>query len=471
MTAKNTKSRLGFETLESREMMSVTNPWFRGNLWVIPTDNSATSVRVTQSDGYVVVTETTTGRFWRESLSRVGRVEFQGGAGNDRFINAIPTMPVNAFGFGGNDHLEGYSAADYLNGGEGKDTLLGFAGHDTLYGGSGNDQLNGGAGNDTLRGQGGDDVLVAIDGALGDTNDGGFGGFDTIWVDGGSGTTDVVDNQEAADKYQIVNDFANGADRTLNRDRIADPLARADATYRTFSNRPLFSSSGPRVSDIEQGTEGDCWLLAELGAICIDSPRTIRQRVVDFNDGTYGVRLGNSFYRVDNDLPTLFGSSTTMAYASLGAENSMWVAIIEKAYASYRTGLNTYASLNNGWSSEAAAAFGATNTGEVAIDDHFSATSLANTILTHWNNYEAVTVGFTDNRYGKYLPYGLVNNHMYTVTAIQMDGGVVTSITLRNPWGVDTDLGTSDGSDNGYVTVTPAQLFYLSGAVNWGRVA
>ena len=61
-------------------------------------------------------------------------------------------------------------------------------------------------------------------------------------------------------------------------------------------------------------------------------------------------------YRVDNDL-AVTGSSTTPAYAKLGAQNSMWVAVIEKAFAHYRTGSNNFASIEGGWSVEINRAF------------------------------------------------------------------------------------------------------------------
>ena len=64
-----------------------------------------------------------------------------------------------------------------------------------------------------------------------------------------------------------------------------------------------------------------------------DNPHAIRQHVADFGDGTYGVHLGNNFYRVDNDLPVASASATSPAYAGLGREGSMWAAVIEKAYA------------------------------------------------------------------------------------------------------------------------------------------
>ena len=106
------------------------------------------------------------------------------------------------------------------------------------------------------------------------------------------------------------------------------------------------------MTDVVQGNLGDCYFLAGLAAVADDTPHAIRQSVVDFHDGTYGVRFGNNFYRVDSDLPVASSTSRTPSYAKLGANNSMWVAIMEKAFAHYRKGSNSYASIESGWSVE-----------------------------------------------------------------------------------------------------------------------
>ena len=114
---------------------------------------------------------------------------------------------------------------------------------------------------------------------------------------------------------------------------IADPAVVIGAwhTYRNFSGNPLFSSVGPQATDVNQGDVGDCYFLAGLAAIAEDRTEVIRQRVVDFDDGTYGVRLRNSFYRVDGDLPVSIFESTDPVYARLGRDDSIWVAITSTA--------------------------------------------------------------------------------------------------------------------------------------------
>ena len=118
-------------------------------------------------------------------------------------------------------------------------------------------------------------------------------------------------------------------------------------------------------------------------------------------------------------------------------------------------------------------AFGAPSTGHRYFSSYANATALANDIGQHWMNYDAVSIGFVDGRYGRYLPYGLINTHMYTLAWVNYDGsGNVASLVLRNPWGFDTDSssGPLDGYNDGYVTVTRDQLWSLVGAVDWGHV-
>jgi hypothetical protein len=374
-------------------------------------------------------------------------------------------------GGAGADTLVGYGGTDMMWGEDGDDLLLGGAGNDQLMGGFGSDRLIGHAGTDKFWGEAGNDVVISIDAALGEYVDGGAG-VDTLWVDRVGSSRDGVAGLMAEDMLQEVSSFANGADRTLDGDRIADPLPLAGQAYKTFANNPLFSSAGPQMTDIRQGELGDCWALAAFSAIARDNPQALRHNVVDFADGTYGVRLGNNFYRVDNDLPV--GRTGAPANAQLGPQNSMWVAVLEKAFAHYRTGANSYASLDGGWSVEVNRAFRSASPGARQIESYSNATALVNDIAYGVATGQAVTVGFLSDRFGRAIPAGgarLVMGHMYTVASVQRNAaGAVVSITLRNPWGVD-GVSTADANPNdGFVTVTPAQLYAHLGQVNWGRV-
>src|SRR5262245_31504230 len=159
MTVNEPMTRLGVEHLEGRDVPSISSVSLSGTTLSVKTDGAATRAEVPQSGSDVVVVDRASGRSWSFPAGRVTGVEFVGGAGNDRFVNHVVALPTLAWGFGGNDHLEGSGGADSLHGGGGKDTLLGHGGDDYLDGGSGNDILRGMAGNDHLMGRGGRDHL------------------------------------------------------------------------------------------------------------------------------------------------------------------------------------------------------------------------------------------------------------------------------------------------------------------------
>ena len=405
-----------------------------------------------------------------------GNDSLGGGADNDRLYGENGNDRLR--GGAGNDRLRGGGNNDVLSGDEGRDTLLGDSGHDDLRGGEGEDHLNGGSGRDKLRGNDGDDVLISLDNENHD-NVGGGEGRDTYWVDRTSwgGGSDAILNVSSRDKAHYVESFTNGADRTLNQDNIADPnVFTSGHSYKAFESNPLFSAAGPSMTDVNQEALGDCWLLAGLGAIANDNPRAIKQNVVDFDDGTYGVHLGDKFYRVDNDLPVTSSTSTTPAYAQLGAENSMWVAVVEKAFAHHDSFANGawgvgYDALHGGFTIDVNRAFGSTSAGSkvMGVLGYWDATGMANDIYSRWANNEAVTVGTDSASTGT----PLVGGHAYTVQSVTRNAsGVVTFITLYNPWGHDTNPGVSTDANpsDGLVTVTPAQLFRAGGEVTWGTV-
>ena len=96
--------------------------------------------------------------------------------------------------------------------------------------------------------------------------------------------------------------------------------------------------------------------------------------MADLGDGTYAVRFRrnnvDSYVRVDGDLPVWNGSY--LAYADQSPNGSIWAAIIEKAYAFFRTGAGTYASLNSGWMATAFSDLGISNTGVYSTDSLLS---------------------------------------------------------------------------------------------------
>jgi len=346
-----------------------------------------------------------------------GEDRIQGGPGDDHLIGMADRDAL--FGGAGRDTLEGNTGIDWLFGEDGEDTLLGGSGNDWLLGGHGNDHLNGQAGIDRLFGQHGNDILIAIDGDTNDRLHGGHG-YDALWGEitmeirtsrfiGQSATTDRIHasdqfDQDNLDLVQRVRRFQHDGtrrvDRTLDGDSIAEPTfyvprrsTPRDVIFRSFRDQPLFSGGRPFASDV-RGNGGRGYQAA-LSALAQNHPLNIRQNVVDFNDGTYGVRLGDRFFRVDGDLPVWRNSPGELLYTGFGEGYNIWAAVVVAL--AYQRGNYPYAVTTS--AEDVFRAFRAFSTTTVAIDSHRNALFLAADIATQLRRNHVVILNIGDSSY------------------------------------------------------------------------
>jgi hypothetical protein len=198
--------------------------------------------------------------------------------------------------------------------------------------------------------------------------------------------------------------------------------------------------------------------------------------VVDFKDGTFGVRYesqnGTRYYRVDDDLPVRQAGNTFLEYTAVGLENSMWVAVMEKAFTHHRVpGANSYASIEGGFAFDAFPDLGL-NPKRVPFDPFTSQVLMSDTIRFMVDSGTAATVGiFTA---GPGVP--LVEGHQFILLGYELDAisGLVSTVTLRNPWGVDgPGPGPGPNNDNNFqdaiLTITLDQLSTCDGLFEWGE--
>jgi calpain family cysteine protease/hemolysin type calcium-binding protein len=356
-------------------------------------------------------------------------------------------------------------------------TIRGGAGNDTIYAGNGDDELIGGPQDNILEAGSGKDTLVSI-GAKAETLVGGSG-FDSFWADDSAHTTlrDVTNKEEADGTVHLISSFLPTY-TTVNAQVVATPTPTSAklstslpepsvdqyaTAWGNYSSDPLFSSAGPSENDVIQGSVGDCYFLSTLSSVAKIDPNLIRQSVASLGDGTYAVRFFNSqgtatYVRVDAELPEYWAGSEP-AYARLGAQNCLWVAIMEKAWAEFRTpGDDSYAAINAGQMSEAYTALGLSSSTTYSFA---SATIMAQSIqqqLAAGNSVTYATLNDTAQ---------LLGDHAYTVdSVITNQNGNVTEIELRNPWGAQ-----DPNSVNGYVVLTPTQLFQDMNEVAFGDLA
>jgi len=503
MAVRNTSHFCPMVTmLEDRTVPAVASIQLLNGILKVVADNQDSSILVHQNNpGTVMVRDLITDRTWSYASSTVQRIEVYGGRGNDMItavgpagarlvrmygnagrdlLQARGAGSIEAYGGAGNDTIRGGQGNDRLFGQGGDDWIHGNGGNDIIYGGAGNDWLNGGAGVNTVFGGTGDDTIITINDLVGDTVDPGLG-FDVIWVDKNGLQTDNVVAASAADVINAVQAFANpGADRTLDGDRLIDPALLPQTAsgqnfyYERFDGRPLFGPAGPHINDIKQGVLGDCWFLASLASMAYANPNSIKSMVVDFGDGTYGVRFGSTFYRVDNDLPVSRYGDQVLSYTAFGRGGSMWAPVIEKAFAFHRVpGANSYSSIEGGFTIDAYNAFQLPETGAIAFHSFYSfglpafanAASLGAGIKgllypPNPNTRYAVTIGIhiSTSRY-------LISNHQYVVTGVELDGltGEVVNVHLRNPWQIDGGATAYGNPNDGDIVISIDELYNCRG--------
>jgi hypothetical protein len=367
-------------------------------------------------------------------------------------------------------------------GGNGNDTIVidssvtvpaflhGDAGNDALYGGSGDDFLYGGVGNDSLFGNSGRDTLITLGGGVVDIARGGAD-RDWFWADNNTSEKIIdadadeiagrgVNRLGAFESHKFLSGTRTVAvSKELIGTRFRDPdLTSKSFKYKKFDDRPLFAQGGPADSDVAQGQVGDCYFLASLAGTAATAPEAIRSMMTDLGDGTYAVRFTTAtgvskFYRVDNDLAA-YSSGMAPAYAQLGAGQSMWVAVAEKAFAYARRSQGTYNSINGGWMTEALTAIGTTNAQSVWKQQIGDSATFINWVEQRLTAGEIVTLGVLSGGGGQ----NLVNGHAYTVTRVETLDDGTKQIVIRNPWAIDGYL-CNDGAQDGYVTLTADQAY------------
>lgn len=417
MSRNKNNSKSVIETLEGRTMMAAQplSIAINGSELVINGTNKNDAITLTQNGSELTIGNTD----WSTTLTNTfTSIRVNGSAGNDKVtVDASVTTNTKLFG------------------GLGKDTLQGGAGDDTFV---------------TIGG--GKDVVI------------GAAGNDSFWVDSkdsiidASGTEIAAGNVHKVAAFQAIKTQTQKGNKIVTKttkvglelkgEKLADPkVTEAGISYTNFSGSKLFADNGPVADDVNQGYVGDCYFLATLASTAETNANTIKQSVVDLGDGTFAVRFFKGsqavYFRVDGDLPTW--SNGQLAYANQGTEGSLWVAVMEKAFAQFRTGANSYASIEAGWMSEAYAAIGKTSTN---FFSQMSAGTLLNTIKAALEAGKSVTYACYDSQDGA----PLIGYHAYTVVSVNANA---QTVTLRNPWGVDG--AGNDGQNDGYVTITAQQ--------------
>lgn len=346
------------------------------------------------------------------------------------------------------------------------ETFSGNYGDIVVHGANGNDiitiqssvniatLLYGDAGNDTIKALGTGYNIVTTIGGGNDVVTG--NGINTsFWADqAGTDTVNASSTEIAAGRvHQVTNFYQPWTTNTSSTDYITKELSGqrlrdpAGSGTNTYSGNSLWGT-GPKIADINQGQISDCYVLADLQSAAQTSPDKLKEMVVDLGDGTYAVQFKRngvtSYVRVDNDL----GGGLYLNKADSGT----WGLVIEKAYAFFRNGGNSYSSLNYG------------DTGAVARDMGYTvsylsmstqtASSLASAIQSAISSGVGLTVSTSTSIK---LSAPVATSHAYSLIGTTTSSTGEILFQLRNPWGFD-GYGSDGNASDGIVTLTMAQM-------------
>jgi hypothetical protein len=185
---------------------------------------------------------------------------------------------------------------------------------------------------------------------------------------------------------------------------------------------------------------------------------------VDLGDGTYAVKFVRngvtSYVRVDGDL-TAGWANAGLGMAYPGPNGNLWGSIFEKAYAFFRTGANTYASLNFGYLTQTFSEMGVAPGSTVAATGASTILNLVNSQLAAGHAMAAMT-----NLIVSGAP--VIASHVYSIVGAYRDSAGTVMVRLRNPWGFDG--AGDDGANDSYVTIPYDQFAANFSTVGYATV-
>ncbi|XP_037322626.2 calpain-2 catalytic subunit-like isoform X2 [Pungitius pungitius] len=209
---------------------------------------------------------------------------------------------------------------------------------------------------------------------------------------------------------------------------------------------PIFCSKGASRFDFDQGSVGDCWLLAAISSLTFRKGLLAQVVPMDQNFSDYAGIFHFRFWRfgvwvdvvIDDYLPTL---NNQLMFVRSKDGNEFWAPLMEKAYAKV---CGSYADMSSGLPSEACKDF----SGGLNMDYKLSEAHSAGHDVELWNSLSRATscqsmiCCGTAQKGGELVntieDTGIVNAHAYSVTAVtEVDycGSKVKLVRLMNPWG------------------------------------
>ncbi|XP_031840305.1 calpain A isoform X4 [Nomia melanderi] len=216
-----------------------------------------------------------------------------------------------------------------------------------------------------------------------------------------------------------------------------------------IADNPQLFVEGFSRFDVQQGELGDCWLLAAVANLTMDSNLFFQVVPEDqsFEENYAGI-FHFRFWQygrwvdvvVDDRLPTYHGE---LMYLRSAESNEFWSALLEKAYAKLH---GSYEALKGGTTCEAMEDFTGGVTEMYQMDD--TPPNLYSILLKAYERSSLMgcSIEPDPNVLEAETPQGLIRGHAYSITRVKYveiqtpnQYGKIPLLRLRNPWGNEAE--------------------------------
>ncbi|XP_014612871.1 PREDICTED: calpain-B isoform X2 [Polistes canadensis] len=216
-----------------------------------------------------------------------------------------------------------------------------------------------------------------------------------------------------------------------------------------IADNPQLFVEGFSRFDVQQGELGDCWLLAAVANLTMDSNLFFQVVPEDqsFEENYAGI-FHFRFWQygrwvdvvIDDRLPTYNGE---LIYMHSAESNEFWSALLEKAYAKLH---GSYEALKGGTTCEAMEDFTGGVTEMYQMDE--APPNLFNVLLKAFerNSLMGCSIEPDPNVLEAETPQGLIRGHAYSITRVKYveiqtpnQYGRIPLLRLRNPWGNEAE--------------------------------
>lgn len=224
----------------------------------------------------------------------------------------------------------------------------------------------------------------------------------------------LAEDDEDGQKQEEL-DQPPGHGRSLHR--FQDDAFRTDA-----KGKPV----PPTFADVDQGNLGDAWLLAACAAVAHARPEALLERVRQRRDGSFDVFLGEARFKVAPEFPGEQYADPTPG----GQRDTLWVALVEKAFATQAAG--SYAHLEAGNPGRALEALTGVRARKLSLTARTSLEALWSELTAAEKRGRAMVLRTHEQQ----VKAPLHAEHAYAVVGLIERGGQ-RLLKVYNPWGTE----------------------------------